>query len=375
MARIGINARLLLPNKLEGIGRFSHEVLKRLVQFHPEHEFHFYFDRAYDHQFIYGMNVIPHVVSPQARHPILYKIWFNWRLPWLFKKHKIDVFFSPDGYLSLNTQIPQIQVVHDLVFEHFPWMLRKRDADYYRKQFPLFCNNASHILAVSQYTSNDIQRLYGIQPNKISLTCNGVSDVFKPLSTLEKEEFKKQYTQGRNFWIFYGAIHPRKNLESQLKAFDAYKGHSGSNDVFVLAGRFAWKNQSFEKTLDGMAYKNDVVFTGKLSDSELASYIGASRGLMYVSLFEGFGIPILEAMACGVPVITSTTSSMPEIAGNAALFCHPDDIDDMALQMERISRDEHLVSNMVGNGFKQVQKYSWEIASNAVWEALIPYLN
>lgn len=114
MSTIAINTRFLLPNKLEGIGWFSYEVLKRWVAWHPEHEFIFIFDRAYDEQFMFGPNIKPVVASPQARHPVLFYLWFEWALPAIFKKHKVDAFMSPDGFMSLSTDIPTLLVIHDI---------------------------------------------------------------------------------------------------------------------------------------------------------------------------------------------------------------------------------------------------------------------
>lgn len=370
MATIGVNVRLLLADRLEGIGRFTHEVFRRLVKLHPEHTFHFYFDRPWDASFIYHENIIPHSVFPQARHPWLYKIWFDYALPYRFKKDNIDLFISPDGYLSLKTEVPQLQIVHDLVFEHFPWMLKKRDAAYYRNNFPKFCEKASGILAVSEYTRQDIVQRYAIPEQKIGVTCNGVSNVFKPISKAAQIEVRKRYTNGRSYWFFYGAIHPRKNLMNQLKAFDLFKANTGANDVFVLAGRMAWLTDDLQLMMKTMRYAKDVLFVTRPSEESLAELVAAARAVMYVSLFEGFGIPILEAMACEVPVITSFTSSMPEVAGDAALFSSPEDIPEIALQMERLHRDETLRKNLVTLGKNRVEMYTWDKAADAVGSAL-----
>ena len=141
--RIGINTRFLLPHKMEGFGWYTYEVVKRLVENHPEHEFIFFFDRPYDSNFIFGENVTPVVLFPQARHPFLFYWWFEFSIPKALKEHKCDLFFSPDGYLSLKTSVPQIGVIHDINFEHNPkdlkWLMRK----YYQRYFPKFAKKSS----------------------------------------------------------------------------------------------------------------------------------------------------------------------------------------------------------------------------------------
>ncbi len=131
--RIAVNTRFLLSHKMEGFGWFTYEVVKRLVQNHPEHEFIFFFDRKYDSKYIFGDNVTPVILSPQARHPILFKIWFNYSVTKALKKYKADIFFSPDGYLSLKTEIKQISVIHDLNFEHYPQDLPSWPRKYLKK--------------------------------------------------------------------------------------------------------------------------------------------------------------------------------------------------------------------------------------------------
>ena len=141
--KIAVNARFLLKGKLEGIGWFTHEVLKRVVQNHPEHEFIFIFDRPYHEDFIYGKNVTPIVVPPPARHPILWYIWFEWSVKLVLKKHKPDLFISTDGFLSLSTKVPQLLVIHDLAFEHFPEHLPFKFRYYLRKFTPKFASNVN----------------------------------------------------------------------------------------------------------------------------------------------------------------------------------------------------------------------------------------
>ena len=149
---IAINTRFLLPHKMEGFGWFTFEVVKRIVEQHPEHQFFFFFDRSYDKKFVFADNVVPVVLYPPARHPLLYKIWFDYSVTKALKKYNIDLFFSPDGYLSLKTKVKQIAVIHDLNFEHYPQDLPRSLRKYYKKYFPQFVKKSNHIITVSEFS-------------------------------------------------------------------------------------------------------------------------------------------------------------------------------------------------------------------------------
>jgi len=365
--RVAVNARFLLAGRLEGIGRFSHETLSRLVKAKPDWEFIFIFDRPYDKQFIYGPNVTPVVIGPQARHPILFWYWFEISLPKVYKKYKADIFFSPDGYLSLKSNIPQISVFHDLAFEHYPEGVSKANLWHYKYFFPRYARKASQILAVSQATKDDIQKLYDIADDKIKVINNAASDIFKQLNDMQIAENRKKYTNGNPYFLYVGAIHPRKNLVNLLLAFDYYHNQNpNSNYKLVIAGRKAWKNELIEELYNTLDCKEHIIFTGRLDDTELANITASATALCYLSLFEGFGIPIIEAMQCGVPVITSNISSMPEVAGGAALLANPLSPTEICKDLQKIATDQNLRNELVQNGFINAKRYSWDGAVKSI---------
>ena len=153
---IAVNTRLLLKGRLEGIGRFAHEVLRRLVKEMPEHRFYFFFDRDFDEDFIYAQNVEGIVLSPQARHPILYQAWFEWAVPRKLKEVEADLFFSPEGYLSLKSDVPSINVIHDINFLHHPEMLDRTHRWHFNRYFPKYASKAERVVTVSEYSKQDI---------------------------------------------------------------------------------------------------------------------------------------------------------------------------------------------------------------------------
>jgi len=171
---------------MEGFGWYTYEICRRITEQHPEHEFYFFFDRPFEKKFVFGANVIPVVISPPARHPFLFIYWFEIGIRSALKKYKIDLFFSPDGYLSLGSKVPQVGVIHDINFEHFPKDLPFSARAYLRYFFPKFAAKASHIITVSNYSKEDISRTYDINSEKITAIWNGVSNVFRPLAEKEK---------------------------------------------------------------------------------------------------------------------------------------------------------------------------------------------
>jgi glycosyltransferase involved in cell wall biosynthesis len=240
--RIAVNTRLLLKDKLEGIGWYTYETLIRIVKAHPEHEFYFLFDRPYHQEFIFASNVHAVLVSPPTRHPILWYAWFELRLPKILRKLHIDLFLSPDGFLSLRSNIPSIAVIHDINFEHHPKDLKKSHRLFYRHFFRKYAQKAKRIVTVSEYSKNDIANLYSVSKNKIDVSLNGVNPNFHPIGTSQQIEVKNQYSNGHDYFLFVGALHPRKNIKRMLQAFDIFKEETKSTNKLLIVGAKMWWN-------------------------------------------------------------------------------------------------------------------------------------
>lgn len=373
--RIAVNARFLLTDKLEGIGWFTWEVARRLVERHPEWEFLFLFDRPYDPAFIPGPNVKPIVVRPPARHPILWGLWFEFSLPFVFQRYRPDVFFSPDGYCSLRASIPTLMVTHDIAHVHFPDQIPMSARWFYDYYVPKYLKRAERIITVSAFSKRDIMAHYPVPASKISITCNGCRAAFKPLSDEEKQAVKNQYAQGCDYFFYIGAVHPRKNVARLIAAFDLFKQRTGANVKLLIGGRFGWLTAAIEKALGAAKYKEDIVQLGYVPDAELPKLTGAALALTYVTLFEGFGVPLLEAMHCDTPIITSNTASLPEVAGHAALLADPNNTHSIASSMELLYSDPALRQKLIEAGRQQRQRFSWEAATETAEGAIIELLN
>lgn len=365
--RIAVNTRLLLKGKLEGIGWFSLETLKRMTRNHPEHEFIFIFDRPFNKDFIFSENVTPVVIGPQARHPFLFYIWFDFRIPKVLKKYKADLFLSPDGYLSLRTKVPQLGVIHDINFVHrpddLPWLIAK----YYNYFFPKFARIAKRIATVSFYSKEDITRSFKVDYDKIDVVYDGINQIFEPISEEDKIKVRQRYTGGSEYFLFVGALHPRKNVCGLLKAFDAFKSVNGNTMKLVVVGGEMHKTGDIFETFENMRNRKDVIFTGRVTTSELHDIFGAAFALTFVPFFEGFGIPIVEAMSAGVPVICSNTTSIPEVGGNAVHYADPIKIDQITDAMIKMAEDEPYRKSLIEKGFIQKEKFSWDETARLLW--------
>jgi len=368
--KIAVNTRLLLADRLDGIGRFADETLRIITSKHPEHHFYFYFDRKYDDRFIYNSNVIPIVVPPQARHPLLFLAWFDASLPLHFRRTKPDIFLSPDGFLSLTSKVKSVGVIHDLNFEHFPedipFLVRK----YYSAMFPRFARKAERIATVSEYSKADIARTYHVDPTKIDVVYNGAGNIFIPSNDEEQKLIREKFTQGREYFFFVGTLHPRKNLVNLFKAFDQFKKSNTTGIKLLLAGARMWWTEEIRHTYESMEFRDEVIFTGRVSDRELASLMASALALTYVSYFEGFGIPILEAFQCDTPVITSNVTSMPEVAGDAALLTDPFSVNSIVEAMLKIASDVQFRNKLIVAGREQRQKFSWEMTADKLWKCI-----
>ena len=368
--KIAVNTRLLIKNKMEGVAMHAYHVLKRITAAHPEHQFLFLFDRPYNEEFIFSSNITPVVLFPQARHPVLYYIWFEYSVARVLNTVKPDVFYSPDGLLSLRTDTCSVPVMHDINYEHYPMDLPALTSRYYKKYYPLFAKKAQRVLTVSEFSKKDISAAYNIPPEKIDVVYNGADEAYKVISADEKQSVKQKYTGGEDYFLYVSALHPRKNVKRLLLAFDKVKEMSGSAIKLVLAGPSYFKNGNMESVYREMKHKNDVVFTGRLNVDELCKVMGAAFALTYISYFEGFGIPLIEAMQCDVPVITSNVTSMPEVAANAALLADPFSEDSIAKAMHDILRDENIRQKLVEKGRVRRSFFSWDKTASLTRNAI-----
>lgn len=364
--RIGINTRHLIANKMEGFGHYTFEIVSRLIASHPQHEFILFFDRKIDPAFEFGSNAKGIVLTPPTRHPLLYLLWFEIKLPRAIKKHNIDLFFSPDGYCSLRISIPQVSVIHDINFEHNPKDLPLIIGTYLRYFFPKFAKKAQHIITVSDYSKADICKSYQIDESKVTVIPNSSNVAFKAKSQEVQTAVKAKWTNGVEYLLFVGSLNPRKNIQRLLNAFEIVaKNHK--EIVLLIVGTKMWRSN---KLSIPASIQDRVIFTGHLPLEELVDITASAFALTYVPYFEGFGIPLVEAMKCGTPILAANTTSLPEVAGNAAIYCNPFDTKEIADGIQKLIIDKSLRSTLSIAGMSRGELFSWDASARKVWEIL-----
>lgn len=373
--QIVVNTRILLKDRLEGMGWFAYQTLKEITTKNPDVHFVFLFDRNFNEEFIFSDNITPLILSPQARHPFLYYAWFQHSVKGLLNKMQPDLFLSPDGFLSLGAKCKQLPVIHDINFLHHPQDSKWLTAKYYNYYFPKFAKEATRIATVSEYSKHDIAKNYGINEEKIDVVYNGINSFFKPLDEVSKQQTKQKYTAGKDYFINVGSLHPRKNIPNLIRAFSLFKKESNSDLKLVLAGPNYWGVSEVHKVISETNLKDDVIFTGRLADEELNLVLGSAFALTFVPYYEGFGIPLIEAMQTNVPIITSNVTSMPEIAGDAALLINPLEVVDIKNAMMQLLEKPELRADMILKGSSQKQKFSWEKSADLLWRSVLKTVN
>lgn len=369
--RIAINTRFLLPKYLEGLGFFTQEICRELVRRRPRDQFLFLFDRPYDSRFIFGTNVEAMSVWPPARDPLLWTAWFEWRLPSKLRRWRADVFLSPDGYCSLRSTVPTVMVTHDIAHVHYPEQIPRRARHYYQKNVPRFLRRAERIVTVSEFVRRDIQSHYGIDGTKITVACNGVKSGFRPATPAEKRATRREFSGGQPYFFYLGAVHPRKNIDRLIEAYGRYRAGGGPPHKLLLGGRMAWQTQRTKSLHAASPYRADIQFLGYVPTPKIPTLLGSAHALVYPSLSEGFGVPLLEAMHCEVPIITSNVTSLPEVVGEAALLVDPLDTDDLARALQQISSNEPLSARLVATGRRQRERFTWGKATDVIEAAIV----
>ena len=368
--KIAINGRMLKAIPNDGISRFTYEIVKRITINNPAHRFMLIFDKEYDRSLIFSGNIEPFVLKPQARHPALWYYWHEWQLPVLMKKTGAELFMSPDGIISLRSDVPSIPVIHDINFYHRPHDLPIHISLYYRYFFRRFAKKAVRIATVSEFSRRDIASFLKIDLDQIDVVYNGVSEYFFPSTGLSIEKFREELTGGFPYFLFVGNFSPRKNIPGVLYAYNRFRSVSGFNHKLVLTGAKLFLNSETDKLIRTSPWSSDIILTGPIIHEDLKLLYCSATALIFIPWFEGFGIPAAEAMRCGTPVILSNTTSLPEIGGEAAIYVDPGNTEEISSAMIRIIEDADLRKSLSVKGRKESERFNWDNSARSMWRSI-----
>ncbi len=297
------------------------------------------------------------------------RLWTHIRLAWEIERRPPDVLFVPSHVLPLFCPVPSVVTVHDLGYEYFPETHPSFDRWYLRWTTRRHVHHATALLADSDATRNDLNHFYQADPQRVHTVYPGRDETLAPVRDLDQiQAAKSRYGINGPYLLYLGTLQPRKNLVRLIAAFERLAGSAGCQ--LVLAGK---KGRHFPALLDQVKtarLEDKVLFPGYVAQADKAALLSGALSLVFPSLYEGFGFPVLEAMSCGTPVLTSTLSSLPEIAGDAAILVDPFDVDEIARGMQRLITEDPLRQALVRRGFMQVKRFSWQAAGQQVWRVL-----
>jgi glycosyltransferase involved in cell wall biosynthesis len=371
---IGFEAKRAFTNGT-GLGHYSRTLISSLAEYFPEHEYFLFTPKQTNMYNASAFNNV-HVVTPQKFPSTILKS--AWRSSWVkkdLKQFDIDIYHGLSHEIPVgiqDTKIKSVVTIHDLIFERNPEQYNPIDVKIYRKKFSYACKHADKVIAISQQTKDDIMQFYGTSASKIEVcyqSCNPSFGV--KVNEEEKQKIKQQYNLPEKFFLNVGSIIERKNLLTICKGLKIVK-EKLPYPLVVIGDGGKYKEQVKEYIKQNNLV-NDVIFLSEKfsnqsfkSAKDFPAIYQLAIAMIYPSTFEGFGIPVLEALWSNIPVITSNVSCMPETGGNAAFYVNPLNEDEMANAMYQVATDEQLRKDMIAKGWQHAQYFTQQKCAAAV---------
>jgi glycosyltransferase involved in cell wall biosynthesis len=359
---IGIDASRATRAERTGTENYSLQLIRSLVQFDRRNRYRLYFNRPPAAGLFPDLHHVEWRVMPFPR------LWTHVRLSAEMWVAPPDVLFVPAHVLPLVRPYRTLVTVHDLGYHYFPEAHRRLDRWYLEWSTRYHGRVASHILADSHASREDLTKVYGVNPERVTVVYPGCDSSFRPISDQSVlDAVRARYGLGPNFVLHVGTIQPRKNLDRLLSAFVGLSrsgvGSTRQRVELVLVGKAGWGSAALRQRIASIRLEDQVKWLGYVDPADLPALMNAARVLAMPSLYEGFGLPVVEAMACGTPVVCANTSSLPEVAGDAALLVDPLDVESLAEALERALWDEQLRAGLRDKSLAQAAKFTWAAAA------------
>ncbi len=361
--RIGVDARLLY-HQPAGISRYTHHLLQAMAALNDSDQFVLFQHRKARQPLVRQSNF--RRVSLFA--PVHTRLE-QYMLPVELFGYALDLLHSPDFIPPLHSPVRSVITVHDLAFLHWPNFLTKTSAAYYG-QIDRAVQHARHIIVPSEHTKHDLIGQLGAPDEKVSVIYEAADPAFGPLPMHEAQEHVvAKFKIPRSYILFVGTVEPRKNVNGLLQAYRILRDrYNMTTTGLVIAGSQGWLYEETMELVSRLKLNGSTHFLGRVSDQDLHRlYVGA-RCHIHPAHYEGFGLPPLEAMACGTPTIVSNVSSLPEVVQDAALLVHPDDWEEIAVAMHRLLTDAELHAELRRKGLARARCFSWELAARKTLE-------
>lgn len=353
---IGIDARLL-AYRTGGISTYTRQVILALADFAPPDAMHIFYHRKDANPLNMPFRSSRLFTPPHHR---LERSALTTEL----LRHRLHIWHSPDFIPPFRGAKRHVITVHDLTFLHYPQHKDKASARYYHDQIGYAVRHADHILSVSQATKHDLITMLGVSENKITVQPNGIDESFKPLSAEDKTAWREKLNLPNTYILHVGTLEPRKNIPTLLDAYLMLK----DAPPLVLVGRMGWL---FDETLarihELQAQGKPIIWRDNIEDMALPAVYANASVLVLPSFYEGFGLPALEAMACGTPVIVSNNSSLPEVVGDCGLLIHPEQPETLYHALEQALGDSAWREQVITKGMARAQNFTWQKSAKIAW--------
>ena len=357
-----------------GLGRYAESLTRALVSVHPD-RYALFYNRE---RTIEPLSGLEHLTTRTVA--LGYKPWRM--LVWLGQLSRVgldgllpnaELFHATEHLLLPLRSTPTVLTVHDLIFRHLPEHHKPLNRWYLNLTMPLYCRRATHIIAISECTRRDLIAAYGLLPEKITVIYEAADARFGPQPPEVVAAARARYGLPDRYLLFVGTIEPRKNLARLLAAFEVIQAE-GLSEALVIVGKRGWLCGDFFARLEQSSVRDAVILPGYVPNEDLPAIYAGAQALIFPSLYEGFGLPVLEAMACGTPVVASNASSMPEVGGGAALYFSPTDVEAMVEAIRRLLRDPDLWGSMRMEGLTRAAEFSWRATAartRTVYDAVL----
>lgn len=362
---VGINAQLLASTsdyRQAGLSRYIYELLAHLPGAEPDLRLTAFVGRGQLPDTLRSPDLEVRVTGLPTLNPVVRIAWEQAALPFAVRRSRLDLLHCPVNVRPLASPAPAVITVHDLVFLRYPQSFRPFKRSYLTVMTRWSARHAAHAIAVSESTRSDVIRLLRVPAHRVTCVYNGVASHFRPLPEEALQRFRAENALAGRIVLCVGTLEPRKNLVVLLQAFRALAEDPQFADVtLAIGGSKGWYYQEVFATAErlGLTSSGRVRFLGRVPDEDLPLWYNVAAVFAYPSKYEGFGLPVLEAMACGAPVIASNTSSFPEIAGGAATLVDPEDVGAWSEAMRRLLGSPELARRCREAGLTQARRFDW----------------
>lgn len=342
------------------MARFGREVFSRLVNLIPEDEWVVVVD---------GRNAILPFSLPRtevvkipfsSHNPLGMLLYLEYWLPRIAREKQAEAFFSPDGWSPLSLKIPVVPVIHDINFERRPEWIARHWRHLYRYYFPRLAKRARHVFTVSEFSRRELMEMYHLRSSSITITPNAPSSIFRQLTEEEIQQARNRFSDGKPYLLVPTSLHPRKNVYNVLRAYQKALCKKHDLPLLLFTGGKLWSNNRLSKEIQHLQRVGKIKMGGVFTEADMALAVGGAEAVVYLSLYEGFGLPVVEAQAAGVPVLTSSTSALPEVGGDGCLYADPENPEEISNKIVALCCDKELRESLVERGLKNIERFSWD---------------